>query len=163
MMNSKNTITVAIVVVVAALVIAIFVFFGGSNSNVSGGLQTVAPLSPQESNALSRDFLQALSSLNSLDLDASFFDDKTFKLLVDYSKDIKDEAVGRDNPFLPVSGDITPVTQSIVIPVPPTLIPPAHASKIIVPLPPVSSSKASTTKAVIVQPTKAATSTKASI
>ena len=123
-MNSKNVVTISVIVAVAGLIIAVFVFFGGPKSGVSGGLQTVAPLSAQESNALSRDFLQALSSLNSLELNSAFFDDKAFKLLVDYSKNIKDEEVGRDNPFLPINGSVTPITQPEVVPVPPIKAPP---------------------------------------
>lgn len=126
-MNSKNIVTIAIIIVVAALIVAVFVFFGGPKSSISGGLQTVAPLSAQESNALSREFLLALSSLNSLELKSSFFDDKAFKLLIDYSKDIKDEGVGRDNPFLPISEGVTPVAQSIKS-VPPIVSEPVKSS-----------------------------------
>ncbi|MBI3632521.1 MAG: hypothetical protein HY225_03670 [Candidatus Vogelbacteria bacterium] len=111
-MDSKKIITILIIVAGASLVVGLFIYYGGSRSGVSGGLQTVAPLSTADSNALSQDFLVALSSLNSLELNSAFFDDKIFRNLVDYSKDIKDEDLGRENPFLPVGDNVTPVSQT---------------------------------------------------
>lgn len=111
MANSKNIITVIIVVVASALIVAIFIFYGGSKSAINSDLQTVLP-GPETQN-LSHELLSALASLKDLKLDSSFFKDTAFVSLIDYSKDLKDEPVHRDNPFLPVEASVEGQTSTV--------------------------------------------------
>ncbi len=112
-MNSKNIITVVIIVIAAALLVGVFIKFGGSKSNINSDLQ-VAPSAASSNSSLSRELLSALSSLKDLKLDSSFFKDTTFASLIDYSKDITDDQTGRDNPFLPVSGNVINTPEAVV-------------------------------------------------
>src|SRR3989344_7038068 len=97
----KNLMTVIIVIVAITLVVSVFIFFGGSKSDIRSDLTTSSTNIPS-TEVLSQELLLALSSLKDLELDNNFFKDRVFLSLIDYSKDLKDELLGRDNPFLPV-------------------------------------------------------------
>lgn len=119
MLNSKNITTIGIIVVMASLLIGVFIYFGGSNSTIESDLQVVPP-DTGGTQVLSRELLSALSSVKDLKLDPGFFKDTAFDSLIDYSEDIRDEQVGRDNPFLPVGAVIeeTPVIPPTPAPTP---------------------------------------------
>ena len=105
-MNSKNTTTVVIIVVAASLIIGFFIYFGRSRSPVSSGLRVDLPNNSVNQPILSRELLSALASVNDLKLDPTFFNDTAFASLIDYSKDLRDDPLGRDNPFLPVGASV---------------------------------------------------------
>ncbi len=58
----------------------------------------------EETELLSQEVLRAISQIKSLKLDRSIFDDPVLKSLDDKSEEIKDQPVGRNNPFAPLSG-----------------------------------------------------------
>ncbi len=107
-MNSKNIVTIIIVVASSALIVGIFIFYGGSKSAVNSNLQVQLPVNGG-ADVLSKELLAALSSLKDLKLDDSFFKDPALASLIDYSGNIVDEPIGRDNPFLPVGVGAAPV------------------------------------------------------
>jgi hypothetical protein len=109
-METKNIVTLIIVVVASALIIGLFIYFGGSNAKVDGGLRVVPVAADGTIDPLGARILRALASLESLKLDTSIFKDKAYTSLNDFSKDIKDEPIGRDNPFLPIGIAETPAT-----------------------------------------------------
>ncbi|MDO8493459.1 MAG: hypothetical protein Q7S19_02860 [bacterium] len=99
-MNSKNITVVVIIVTVSAMLIGIFIYFGGAGSSVDSDL-SVVPTAPGTQN-LSRELLSSLASLKDLKLNTDFFKDKAFASLIDYSEDLKEDPLGRENPFLPI-------------------------------------------------------------
>lgn len=67
-----------------------------------------ATLTASDSNAaLSQNLLVTLQNLHTLKLDNSIFNDPAFRTLTDFGVVIPAEAVGRRNPFLPLSGGST--------------------------------------------------------
>jgi hypothetical protein len=114
MSNSKNVATVVIIIVAAALIVGLFIYFGKSKAPISSGLRVDLPNNSLNEPILSRELLQALSSVKDLKLDPSFFKDTAFASLIDYTKDISDDPLGRDNPFLPFgsSGEAQATTQT---------------------------------------------------
>jgi len=56
------------------------------------------------STALSQNLLVTLQNLHTIKLDNSIFSDPAFQSLTDFGVVIPPEAVGRRNPFLPLSG-----------------------------------------------------------
>ncbi len=47
----------------------------------------------------SQEFLPLLNLIRSVDFDDTFFSDKVFRSMVDFSQPVKEEKKGRDNPF----------------------------------------------------------------
>ncbi len=108
--------TILIVVVVSALVVYGFIYFGNFRSAIQSGLKVDLPTSSAEKpQALSQELLLALSSLKDLKLDGKLFKDKAFLSLTDYTEDLKDESLGRDNPFLPVGVESQNLFESSVL------------------------------------------------
>jgi len=54
---------------------------------------------------LGDEITSAIGQINSLKLDRAIFDDPILKRLIDHSKPILPEPVGRKNPFAPIGGD----------------------------------------------------------
>jgi hypothetical protein len=52
--------------------------------------------------ASDREFLTLLQSLEGVRLDAALFESAAFQSLIDFSRALNPEAVGRDNPFAPI-------------------------------------------------------------
>jgi hypothetical protein len=88
------------IVVGTLLLVGIFVyltFFAGSSSPAaltSGDNQVV----------LSQSVLQALQNLHTIKLDNSIFSEPAYQSLTDFGVVIPPEAIGRRNPFEPVTG-----------------------------------------------------------
>jgi len=65
---------------------------------------------------LGDEITSAISQINSLKLDRAVFDDPIIKRLIDHSKPILPEPVGRKNPFAPIgsNGDSGTTTTSVI-------------------------------------------------
>ncbi len=90
-------IVLAILLVVFGLVIYLN-FFAGNSSD---------PLLSSESNnsEVSQEILIVLTSLNSIKLDNSIFNNAVFLSLTSYGVELAPENVGRRNPFEPLNGN----------------------------------------------------------
>ena len=53
-----------------------------------------------------RSTLETLLKLRSLSLDDSLFEDKVFKSLIDFSVELQEQPMGRNNPFAPIGVDV---------------------------------------------------------
>ncbi len=100
-MDSKNIQAIVIIITLVLFVGGAYLYFSGSGAPITSDLTAVAPDASGQQ-VLSKQLLSALSSLSSLKLNTDFFKDKAFNSLVDYSEAIKEDPLGRDNPFLPV-------------------------------------------------------------
>ncbi len=101
--SKKPYIIIAIVVVLAAS--AYFYFQGTSTSNVSGLLQATGDTSD-----VSAQVTAILNQIKSLKIDTALFTDTGYVTLKDYSVPVPAQNVGRANPFAPIPGVKTPVT-----------------------------------------------------
>lgn len=93
----KNQTTVIAIVIIVAGVLAYLFFFQNGNE---GALVTTQ--SDPRIVAANQEFITLFSELRRIDLDTSIFDDEYYNSLVDFSRPISVEPVGRDNPFAPV-------------------------------------------------------------
>ncbi len=98
----KKNILIAIVLL--GIGIAGFMIFGKSDSQTS-----ILVSQNANANNIGAEILTALNQLDSLKLDESVFEDGSFKTLINFSKPIQSQPVGRNNPFAPVgkSGSAT--------------------------------------------------------
>ena len=55
------------------------------------------------SNTVGSDLIKLLKDLNAIELDQSIFDEPSFQSLKDFSRPLRAEPVGRENPFAPLS------------------------------------------------------------
>ena len=91
----NNQVTVIAVVIVVLGILAYFFFF--QNGGNQGAL-IVSPSNPQVV-AANQEFIALFSELRRIDLDTSLFEDEYYNNLIDFSRPISVEPVGRDNPF----------------------------------------------------------------
>ena len=73
----KNIITITIILVAVGLVVYMLISFGGGSA-IKSGLTVKSSTSNGSTDSLSRELLQALSSLEELKLDDKLFKDKVF-------------------------------------------------------------------------------------
>ncbi|XKT75184.1 MAG: hypothetical protein ACJKSS_00105 [Patescibacteria group bacterium UBA2103] len=90
--KKNQTVLIAIGIIVAGF-IAYFFFFQNNNQ---GALVTTTNPSVSAAN---QEFVALFSKLRRIDLDTSIFEDEYYSSLVDFSRPIAEEPVGRDNPF----------------------------------------------------------------
>jgi flagellar basal body-associated protein FliL len=102
--SSKKSI-ISIVVIIAAVAIGYFFYTGNKAPAGDSLLQTQAT---PEANAVSSRILNLLNQIRSLKIDTSIFDNVAYQTLQDYSIQIPEVPVGRQNPFAPLPG--APVT-----------------------------------------------------
>ncbi|MBP6912369.1 MAG: hypothetical protein KBB86_00350 [Candidatus Pacebacteria bacterium] len=103
----KIIIFVSIVIIVT--VVAVLVL-GKNNSATNAILQTtnLSTTTTQTEGDQSGKFLQSLSQVKSINLDTTFFKNKSYQKLVDFSLTpvIEDQRlIGRPNPFAPIGSD----------------------------------------------------------
>jgi hypothetical protein len=91
--QNKTTIGLGVLVVVALLVY--FTYFSGSSS------PTVTE--SDANSGASAQLLIMLNNLHTIKLDNSLFEDPAFKSLTNFGVTIPPQAVGRRNPFLPLT------------------------------------------------------------
>lgn len=111
-MNKKLKIVIFIVLAIIAVIVAMKVFGGGSSATPA----TTSPLSSSAAipgssaktgatPAQSNEFSTLLSSVKSIDIDTSIFDNPAYKNLRDYPVSLGTDVVGRQNPFAPIGVD----------------------------------------------------------
>ena len=85
-------------------ILIVVVLYGGYAYFFSA--PTSAPLTTEVAPqvGLDQDLIALLFQLKAIRLDASIFDDPTYKSLVDFGRDLVPEPVGRPNPFAPLTG-----------------------------------------------------------
>lgn len=95
--KKNQTTVIAIGIVVLGFIAYVFFFQGGGNQ---AALLT-SPGNPSV-NAANQEFIALFSELRRIDLDTSIFEDEYYNSLVDFSRPVSVEPVGRDNPFASV-------------------------------------------------------------
>lgn len=110
-----------IVIVVVITIVAVLVL-GKNDTETTKILQTTGLSTTTESeDDDSGEFLQSLSQIKAINLDTTFFKNKSYQKLVDFSITpvIEDpRIIGRPNPFAPIGADSasnTPNTQNDVV------------------------------------------------
>jgi hypothetical protein len=98
------------IIIGAVVVIITFVVFKVFLSNNTPSDTTLVPDQTTITVAGSQDILALLSSLNKVTLDDSIFSDRIFISLTSFERPIEDQAIGRENPFLPIGVDGSNVT-----------------------------------------------------
>lgn len=107
MTKTVKQIIIAIVVIIVIFIGYRMLFPGEGSSETT--LVTDQPASVQIAD--SQVILALLDKLDKIKLDDSVFSNKVFVGLVDFSRPIAPQAIGRQNPFLPIGGrDVTVVT-----------------------------------------------------
>ncbi len=91
----QQVITIGLVVI--AGFVAYSVFFKPTNENALTA-QTVDP----SKTAVEQELIALLIELRSIKLDTAVFGDERFKALQDFSQQIVQEPIGRENPFAPL-------------------------------------------------------------
>ncbi len=101
-MESRKLITILIIVFVLIALALLFVFLnkGVFAPNDSGIIVVENEATTKNSQGL--EFLRLLQSLNGLRLNGDVLKDPAFMGLTDFSVELKDEPIGRKNPFLPL-------------------------------------------------------------
>ncbi|MFA4890519.1 MAG: hypothetical protein WC587_02730 [Candidatus Paceibacterota bacterium] len=107
-MSKKLKILIAVLVILVIFFIY-SLFFSGNNKkennlSVSNNVTQTAATVKTDTNSFAegQEVLDMLGSLKSLKIDTDFFNDKTFKSLVDFSIEITPQPAGRSNPFSPI-------------------------------------------------------------
>ncbi|MEK7066231.1 MAG: hypothetical protein AAB965_01495 [Patescibacteria group bacterium] len=96
-----------ILLVLLAIIVAFFGYsymFKKDSSSGSSDLSVDSNAETSEQAIIGKDLMVAISKLQSLTLDDTFFQDPTFVSLNDFSVPIADQDVGRVNPFSPITG-----------------------------------------------------------
>jgi hypothetical protein len=118
---SKKTKIFAIVVLVIAAVIAVVAFTGRSSTSTapvtntdsslsSSAASKVAGVPLQTTTAPASEFATVLSTIKSITLNTSIFDDPAYKALRNYPIALGSDNRGRANPFAPVGYEVGTVT-----------------------------------------------------
>ena len=94
----KKSAAVPIIILVAILGVIGYFYISGRGDD--GSLLKVAAKRSDE--IIGKDLLAALNRLNAIKLDSSLLRDPVFASLQDFSVEIVPQAVGRNNPFLPL-------------------------------------------------------------
>lgn len=95
---NKIILTILIGVAVAGFGL---VFLANKVSSQSSLITSTAQSNPM----INFDVLNLLAKLQATQIDATFFDGKLFTSLEDFSLEVVEEPIGRDNPFLPVGNE----------------------------------------------------------
>ncbi|MDB5255137.1 MAG: hypothetical protein JWL92_513 [Candidatus Nomurabacteria bacterium] len=110
---SKKVKIFAIVVGIIAVAILAFSYLG-NNAPVANttGLSTTAGTAVTSANGTvpSGNFLQVLSTIDSITLDTSIFSNAGYKALRDFPLSLGTAVIGRQNPFAPIGSDSTGTT-----------------------------------------------------
>lgn len=94
--------------IIIAVVIIIVAFFGFRTffaPDNTGDTALVAEQSSVVNFSEGQVILTLLKKLNQVTLDRSVFSNKVFLSLINFEQPIEDQAVGRQNPFLPIGRD----------------------------------------------------------
>ncbi len=99
-MHQKSSSKSIYIVVGVLIVFAIgYFYFQGSKPVDNGALQELVPTDDVAARVVS-----LLNQIQSLKIDATFFDDEAYQSLIDHTQQIPEVPVGRPNPFAPLPG-----------------------------------------------------------
>ncbi len=103
-MDSKKVTTILVVVFILVALILLFIFL--NKGSFGSGTSELQPAENEvtTNNGQGLEFLRLLQSLNGLKLDGAILKNPIFTALTDFSIELKEEPLGRVNPFLPVEG-----------------------------------------------------------
>lgn len=90
----------------AVALIFIGMSFFGDDAGAPGGDGEEAVAVDTESAQIERELLDELLRLRSIELDEALFGTPLFISLVDFSKPLVEQPVGRNNPFLPIGTQV---------------------------------------------------------
>jgi hypothetical protein len=103
----KKIIIVLIILVILFVIYAVFVKSNPQIDPLLKGSGTQSDsVSTEEAQALGSQISQALLRIEKIRLDKAIFSDQIYRTLIDRSRPIEDEPMGRKNPFAPI-GDIS--------------------------------------------------------
>jgi hypothetical protein len=91
------------VLVAVILLFALYNFFFAGDDD---GALLVSEVSGSGNVDVGREILASLLEIRAFKLDESIFENKGFKLLLDFSQEIESQPVGRPNPFSPIGIDV---------------------------------------------------------
>lgn len=94
--KNNQTTVIAVGIVVVGVLAYVFFFQGEGNQ----GALTTSATDPQVV-AANQEFITLFSTLRRIDLDTRIFESEYYQSLIDFSRPISVEPVGRDNPFAP--------------------------------------------------------------
>lgn len=95
----KHKNTLFIILIIAVLFGAYTILFKQGDDGV---LSVIEPQGPGVT--VERELLALLTELRSIELDETIFNDPSFRSLINFSRPVPPEPVGRDNPFAPAEG-----------------------------------------------------------
>lgn len=95
--------SILILAAVAALAIGGYFFFiAGSDSTAAVALSDDTERQLEESLAIEQEIIIELRKIQSIRISEGIYDDPAFVSLIDFSRPIEPQAVGRENPFAPL-------------------------------------------------------------
>lgn len=91
----KNGLTLITLIIIGGIGYYLFVLRDDSNVLLNSGEVSEARLASDQ-------FLRQLDEIKNVDLSDEFFVDERFRSLVDFTKPVSPQPIGRANPFAPV-------------------------------------------------------------
>lgn len=120
--NSKATAIALVVIIVISFGLFFYYYQKDSTEDPTSSLETTDSAESNEARAASDRIVKILNQVSALQIDDTIFKTTVYKSLVDYSVQIPEQNVGRENPFAPVNGIITSapviVTPAVAAPAP---------------------------------------------
>ncbi len=110
-----------IIIIIAVLIIVFLAYSfisGGSTDNEQDLLTSSNTTQGQttQSRIVGNEIIAALNQIQTLNLSRDIFDDPVFRSLVDRSRPIPAEPVGKSNPFSPIGSVIPPTNRATTTP-----------------------------------------------
>jgi len=102
----KKIITIIIVLILA------FIAYSFWQKDDPADSESLVRTQPTNIDVLGQDIIRVLNRIDDIDLDRSVFEDPVYKSLIDSSRPILPEPVGRNNPFLPYSKTVPQTSTS---------------------------------------------------
>ena len=105
-MNIQKSSKIPYIIIAVVVIIGVSIYFYMTGSAASDS--TTLEQTNGANNAVGANVFQLLSEINSLKIDGTFFNDPSYKALKDFTVAIPPLSIGRQNPFAPLPGMITP-------------------------------------------------------
>jgi len=93
---------IIITILILGIAFVTYLYFKGNNNEGVDLLVANSGSPEQAADILGQEIVRALNQIEALQLDRGIFEDPVFLSLVDRSKEIPPEPVGRVNPFAPI-------------------------------------------------------------
>ncbi len=101
--NIKNIVIAGVIIGASFLIYSFFLKSDGSNESISSTPSAVEMNQPD--NTTGNQILKILGNLKTIRIDKNFFSEPSFTGLQDYSVNLTEEQVGRQNPFISVGAE----------------------------------------------------------